>query len=174
MSARQCEDFQPSDIDGYQVEQVASAAQISPDLLQAVAQYKRYVPWDVGDLLDRGSVVWVGRLGGQIAFLGITWRGDRKSSWFFPLTPQCAVISHCVTLPACRGLGLYPMTLGHIVRELAKDGITRFYVDCDDWNVPSVRGIERAGFRRIGRCVTRRGGRVVWYQEARPDFAVGD
>ena len=76
------------------------------------------------------------------------------ANYFVPLTSNCVLISNCFTFPEYRGRGLYSAMLNHIITEMARRRINRFYIDCNDWNLASIRGIQRAGFRLIGQgCV---------------------
>ena len=63
-----------------------------------------------------------------------------------PVTP---IISNCVTLPAHRGRGLYPGLLRESCQQLAAQGHGRVIITCEPDNLASVRGIEKAGFRRV-------------------------
>ncbi len=70
--------------------------------------------------------------------------------WKFPfLSERDYFIGPCVTFPKFRGMGIYPKVLGTIVNTL-DDGDRTFYIAVDRDNKPSVRGIEKAGFFRIG------------------------
>jgi GNAT superfamily N-acetyltransferase len=54
------------------------------------------------------------------------------------------------TLERFRGRGLYPALLLRMRYELGLDGARALIVDVDVENSPSWRGIEKAGFTRIG------------------------
>jgi len=56
------------------------------------------------------------------------------------------------TEPEYRGRGLYVRLLRHIVHICATEGIERMYIWAAPRNVPSRKGIERAGFQPRG-CV---------------------
>ena len=61
------------------------------------------------------------------------------------------VVGDCTTEPAFRGLRLYPLVLAHIVADLrARGDAASLHVLVAPDNLPSIRGIERAGFRRLG------------------------
>lgn len=70
--------------------------------------------------------------------------------WKFPfLCDNEYEIGPCNTLQQFRGQGIYPKVLEHIVHTIGtKD--TKFYMIVDDKNQSSIRGIEKAGFRRSG------------------------
>lgn len=59
------------------------------------------------------------------------------------------LIGNCFTVPAMRGRGLYPAMLRTVCRHLARMGHDRVFISCAPDNRASIRGIERAGFRRI-------------------------
>lgn len=157
------------DIAGYEIEPVRPEKELS--LAKELSQCQQQLDWDIKTMLRDGADVWIGRLNGRLATIAVTKTGDKKPAYFFPLTRDCAVISHCVTFRPYRGLGLYPASLVQIVDRLAKKGINRFYIDCSDWNTPSLSGIRRAGFQLIGRGTISKKGRLTWHQQSRPDFS---
>ncbi|MBE6941078.1 MAG: GNAT family N-acetyltransferase [Ruminococcaceae bacterium] len=58
-------------------------------------------------------------------------------------------IGPCATLPEYRGRGIYPAVLRHICKTFANED-TVFYMIVNDQNIPSIRGIEKAGFELCG------------------------
>ena len=58
-------------------------------------------------------------------------------------------IGPCVTYPEFRGKGIYPAVLNAICQSYPTDTI--FYMIVSDTNLPSIRGIEKAGFENVGR-----------------------
>jgi len=64
------------------------------------------------------------------------------------------MIGNCFTEPNARGRGLYTRMLRTVTRELARRGHPRAIVSCAPDNLPSVRGIGRAGFRLVRRVET--------------------
>ena len=57
-------------------------------------------------------------------------------------------IYDCITTVSHRGKGLYPAVLRYIVNKKVSNAVLVIYTD--DWNIPSQRGIIKAGFREIG------------------------
>ena len=149
---------------------ITSSDMIDDVLKDNFLQYRRYMGWDTETMLRKGACLWVVYLNGELAHVSWTRTGDKIRSYFFPMTPECVLISHSVTIPEFRGRGLFPVVLEEIVRMLAQKGFKRFYIDCSDWNQSSKRAIERAGFSLIGRGKCKRKGRLAWYQESPPDF----
>lgn len=58
-------------------------------------------------------------------------------------------IGPCVTSPDYRRKGSYAYVLEHITTSLEYEG-SRFYMIVTDTNIPSVKGIEKAGFEACG------------------------
>jgi RimJ/RimL family protein N-acetyltransferase len=77
--------------------------------------------------------------------------------WSVRLTRQCGfdarapVIGDCHTEERFRGRAIYPKVLRYIARDVAERGAAAVYVLVSPANLPSVRGIEKAGFRRRAR-----------------------
>jgi ribosomal protein S18 acetylase RimI-like enzyme len=55
------------------------------------------------------------------------------------------------TLPEYRGRGLYTLLLVYMKQTLTAEGRSEFIIDVNEANVPSFRGIIRAGFEPIAR-----------------------
>ncbi len=68
---------------------------------------------------------------------------------------ECEVM-FCFTLPEYRGRGLYPSALQVIQRYLKERGYERCFICVSDDNLASIRGIEKSGFRRVGRTRLRK------------------
>lgn len=58
-------------------------------------------------------------------------------------------IGPCYTYPAFRGKGIYPKVLSEICRRRGND-TSSFYMIVDETNLPSIKGIEKAGSVRCG------------------------
>jgi ribosomal protein S18 acetylase RimI-like enzyme len=82
------------------------------------------------------------------------------------LLPDEAYIWDCVTLPAFRRNGLYSALLDHIAAELRREGLRRLWIGADLANLPSQRGIARAGFRYVADLLIERvlAMRLAWVQ----------
>jgi ribosomal protein S18 acetylase RimI-like enzyme len=82
------------------------------------------------------------------------------------LLPGEAYIWDCVTLPAFRRNGLYSALLSHIATRLRQEGLRRVWIGADLGNLPSQRGIARAGFRHVADLLIERvlAMRLAWVQ----------
>jgi RimJ/RimL family protein N-acetyltransferase len=60
-----------------------------------------------------------------------------------------AEVKYCLTLPEFRGQGLYPRTLRKIAGYLHQKMLKRVFICVNAENVSSVKGIEKAGFKRL-------------------------
>ena len=58
-------------------------------------------------------------------------------------------IGPCITYPEYRGNGYYPTMLHYISGSVGSEK-TMFYMIVDENNIPSIKGIEKAGFERCG------------------------
>jgi hypothetical protein len=72
---------------------------------------------------------------------------------------EIPLIANCFTEPAMRGRHLYPRMLMRVCQELARQGYGRAAISCEPQNLPSIRGIERAGFVGISHI---RSAIVLW------------
>lgn len=66
------------------------------------------------------------------------------------------VIGPCVTASSHRGRGIYPAMIRALCADRYRKGQRRAYMMVSERNLPSIRGIEKAGFRYIGRAELQR------------------
>jgi len=80
------------------------------------------------------------------------------------LLPGEAYVWDCETAPDHRGKGLYSALLIYILNELRTQNITRAWIGADLDNIPSQKGIARAGFHHVADLVIERvvAMRQVW------------
>jgi len=74
---------------------------------------------------------------------------DTPTTRILQLPDGVPLIGNCYTIPEARGRRLYPSLLICVCRELATRGHRQAAINCAADNVASIRGIERAGFRRV-------------------------
>jgi GNAT superfamily N-acetyltransferase len=123
----------------------ADLARCTDDL--GAAQY-----WDV---LDPGAECYLGWDGDRI--VAVHWVSTtHETNGLVTLEPGDCVIGPCVTTPAYRGRGIYPMMLSAICRDRRTQGQRRAYMVVNVDNHASVRGIEKAGFRQTQRMTLTR------------------
>ncbi len=82
------------------------------------------------------------------------------------MLPGEAYIWDCVTLPDFRRNGLYSALLGYISAQLRREGLRRIWIGADLANLPSQRGIARAGFCHVADLLIERvlAMRLAWVQ----------
>jgi len=64
-----------------------------------------------------------------------------------------AFIFNCYTFKEYRGLSVYPWALVAIQAYLKSHGYQKVYIDASTGNMPSVKGIEKSGFRLEAKLV---------------------
>lgn len=126
-----------------------SSAHVCKAQLGAMHTDNRSLKFSLEECTSKGRVLWVGIKNGIAVSVACTSQA-KIANYFFELKDNEVAISRCETHPAYRGSGLYARTLQVIMSELARQGIESFYIDCFEWNWPSSRGIEKAGFKLIG------------------------
>ena len=72
-----------------------------------------------------------------------------KCSKFAFMNKDDYEIGPCFTYPQYRGKGIYPAVLQSICNDLGNDN-TIFYMIVDEDNTASIKGIEKAGFKKFG------------------------
>ncbi len=114
-------------------------------------------------LFADGCELWLGWIGTEI--VGVCWsrRGTRRTDYFVQITEEDANILSCFVFPSFRGKGVYPAMLQTMAATLmTQDHVKTVYIDCKSWNHPSVSGILKAGFVRLGTGVRIHVGRRHW------------
>ena len=91
---------------------------------------------------------------GELAHISwmITHERDSRGS-FLSLKSGEAEITHCVTLPQFRGLGIYPYAIRKLCQLAAAKGIKKVFMITNVSNIPSQRGILRAGLALTGKII---------------------
>jgi len=118
---------------------------------------------------EKGSRCYAAHIHGKLAVYGWVSYEDEfigELNLRLRLLPGEAYIWNCVTLPAFRQNYQYSALLTYIVGELKKEPFSRVWIGADLDNVPSQRGIARAGFTHIADLVVARvlALRQVWVQ----------
>ena len=75
---------------------------------------------------------------------------------FIRLGPNDAEVKYGLTLSPYRGQRIFPNALKTLTRYLKQKGFSRLYGFVHVDNHPSIRGLEKAGFKRIGRIRLRK------------------
>ncbi len=79
-----------------------------------------------------------------------------ESNGLVELAPGDFVIGPCVTISTHRGRGVYPAMIRALCDDRYRKGQRRAYMVVNFDNSPSIRGIEKAGFKCTGRADLRR------------------
>jgi len=76
-------------------------------------------------------------------------------------------IYDCYTVPAFRSRGIYTDSLIRMLRQIRDRGVSHALISVDPANIPSIKAIERAGFRPLYRLtVSQRFGRTRRHEAA--------
>jgi ribosomal protein S18 acetylase RimI-like enzyme len=109
--------------------------------------------WD--RILKDGSWIFTGNVeAGPCYFSEVRQRGfivpDRLAVQFTDNAE--AYVGECITLDEYRGRGIYGSALTELARALRKNGVERLFLFVESDNVPSIKGVLKAGFRPFIRC----------------------
>jgi len=97
------------------------------------------------DLYDGVKDFFIYKDNGQIGHISwVYYRGDPNR--IINLHIDEGEIKYSLTFPQFRGKGIYPATLIKIQRYLQENGYKRVFICVKVENLPSIRGIEKAGF----------------------------
>lgn len=131
----------------------AAFMRVDPAAVQELAQVMGLDdPTSVLQRFTRGCHCYGGRIEGKLATYGwVTFdeEGIGELGLSFHLKAGEAYIWDCATLPAYRGLRLYPALLAHILSELHKAGLHRVWIGADTDNLASQSGLALVGFQPV-------------------------
>jgi RimJ/RimL family protein N-acetyltransferase len=101
--------------------------------------------------LARGDRGWYGYVGGRWVHRSWLVHGPAVMRLWagygaWPVATGAAYIHYCETTPEARGRNIYPAVLSRIARDTR---IHDIFISCESENIPSRRGIEKAGFTEI-------------------------
>jgi RimJ/RimL family protein N-acetyltransferase len=123
------------------------------------------VPWELQcDIYDGVQDFFVHTDGAQIAHISWLYYRDDPNRILQLADSECEV-KFCLTRPEFRGRGLYPAALTTIQQYLRQRGYKRCFICVKEGNEPSIRGIEKAGFQRVGSTRVRK---ALGVQVSRP------
>ena len=116
--------------------------------------------WGAAGWLQQGWRVWLLEENGQTLALAWVRNAEQSSDFFVPLGETEELFWHVYVLPGYRGRNLQQRVWSAIARHRIADGVTGFFTNCRDYNLPSRANIIKMGFSPIGHCdesrITRR------------------
>ena len=122
----------------------------SPGDLERVRQILKPLPWEFQcHIFDGVKDFFVARDADGVQHISWIYFCNHRNR-FLSLGEREAEIKFCLTLPAFRGRGIYPQVLLSIQDYLRSIGMERIFMCVHRDNNPSIRGIEKAGFIRVG------------------------
>jgi GNAT superfamily N-acetyltransferase len=146
----------------------ADFRRLTPDLTPALAASTglHLLPEILGRLAS-GRQCYAAWVDGQVVAYGwISFESEDigELNLRIKLVPGEAYIWDCATLPAFRGKLLYSALLAYILDELRAQNVCRAWIGADYDNLPSQKGMARAGFRHVADLVIERvlAMRQVW------------
>src|SRR5579863_5039251 len=124
-----------------------------PEVAQELAQAMDLNdPAVVVQRFDNGRQCYIGRIEGRLATYGwVTFDEEDIGELGLSIRLKAgeAYIWNCATLPAYRGLRLYPALLAFMLRELQSQGLQRVWIGADADNLASQSGMALVGFQPI-------------------------
>ncbi len=136
-----------------------------PEHLDAERRLRNPVPWELQcDTYDGVRDCFVHIDGGRLGHISwLYYKGDPNR--ILRLGDRECEVKFCLTFPEFRGRGLYPAALRAIQRDLTERAFHRCFICVRSDNTASIRGIEKAGFHKVGAMVLRK---VMGIQVGRP------
>ena len=128
----------------------AEFRRVTPDLMPALSTVRGYdVSAEFLHRFETGRQCYGAWVEGQLAAFGWVSYDDEdigELNLRIKLLPGEVYVWDCATAPRFRGNGLYSALLSYMLGELRDQKICRAWIGADLDNVPSQKGIARAGF----------------------------
>jgi len=93
-------------------------------------------------ILENGQIVtylWAAFKERNLKEVRLNVRLKYNQSWFY----------NALTIKNARGKGHFPHLISCIARSLINNGVSELFIDVEAENTASIRGVEKAGFRRV-------------------------
>jgi len=104
---------------------------------------------DRAELQEHASL-WIAMIDGHAACTVFTREGKHFTNWFLPIQAEDVIVFRLWTHPDYRGRGLAPSLMRHAMHEIMQPG-GHAYIDCRTYNKPSIRCIEKSGFKCVAK-----------------------
>ena len=138
----------------------AEFRRVTPDLVPALSAIRGYdASAEFLKRFDTDRSCYGAWVEGQLAAFGWVSYEDEEIGELnlrIKLLPGEVYVWDCVTALGFRGNGLYSALLSYILGELRNQRICRAWIGADRNNIPSQKGIARAGFHHIADLVIER------------------
>jgi hypothetical protein len=127
-------------------------------------------------LKKRGWRLWIGLIKDQVAIFLWTRSSQQSIDFFFPIGENSLLFWYGETLPAFRGLAIFPFLLDHVIQTVGTEGTESMFATCAVYNLASRGACDKNHFKMIGRGLMRAGtGRgLVWVPSKKLQFGEGD
>lgn len=137
---------------GVEILRFDNADAIPTELLDKMRRVdsERSVQAYVYHVRNKGAVLWVAMRDGEVIGTQLSRQGRHIPHWFIPLEADDMVLYRVKTAPAARGQGLCPSMMQHIIAHELPNSQSA-YADCRIYNHPSIRSLNKTGFRIIGK-----------------------
>lgn len=107
---------------------------------------------DIRDRFAKGACLWLIKSGDNLASYGWTLRALTIEPYYFPLAPEDAHLFDFHVFPQYRGQGMNPLLVAHILHSLAKNGVSRAFIEVAEWNEAQLASLRKTPFHQLGRA----------------------
>jgi predicted acetyltransferase len=93
-------------------------------------------------ILEKGNIVtylWAAFKERSMKELSLNVQLKTNQSWFY----------NALTIKEARGKGYYPSIIRCMAKTLQNEGISEIFIDVEGENAASIRGVEKAGFKKV-------------------------
>lgn len=131
-----------------------SRSDIPANVMDRYFQYvgKESTEFQIEERFKKRAILWIFSVDNNPA--GFVWSitGTMMEPYFVPLAPHDSVLFDAVTFPEYRGKSVYPLLLCSVASRLLNGGSARVFGHAEEWNLPSIRGLQKANFISIGKA----------------------
>ena len=134
------------------ITQIIKWRDIADDEKTTLRNHGSYIWSDLEAKVKKGAILWLLYIEECLAGAALSAPFAEGNDYFVTIKISDLLISHCVVFSGFRGRGLYTLLLKYVICEVKKNEnpCPDIYISCLDWNIGSIKAIEKSGFSLIG------------------------
>jgi ribosomal protein S18 acetylase RimI-like enzyme len=153
----------------FTVDRLSSEAELRPLDLVAMTSFwnSKQAHRNLSNRFALGASLWLIKSEDHLAGYGWSLQGRTVEPYFFPLGKDDVHLFDFHVFPQYRGLGINPLLVTHILRNLATCCVGRAFIEAAEWNDAQLSSLRKTPFLNLGlvRSLTLFGHTLVSWSE---------
>jgi len=134
------------------VEYIKGFAELKPQDLHMMTSFwnPELAHRNISERFAKGAWLWLIKSGDDLAGYGWSLRGLTIEPYYFPLASEDVHLFDFHVFPQYRGQGMNPLLVGHILHGLARNGVSRAFIEAAEWNEAQLASLRKTPFHQLG------------------------